>query len=44
MEIFDILGVVALEEGRGVELTVRALIVHSSSGGLSAPCPLVAER
>ena len=32
MELFDILGVVALEEGGGVELTVRALIVHFSAG------------
>ena len=32
MELFDILGVVALKEGGGVEPAVRALIVHWSSG------------
>ncbi len=37
VELFDILGVVALEEGTCVELTVRALFVHFSAGRLFGP-------
>jgi hypothetical protein len=35
--LFDILGVVALEEGRSVELAVQALFIHRLPGGTFDP-------